>query len=81
MTAIKQYDEHIAMHKYIPDDSVGAAADGHDRRAILAGDLKEVPKYVVLYVAAAVGGHCRELREVPAGRHVDISHLICYLLN
>ena len=39
---------------YVPDDPVGAAADGHDRRLVLGRDLELVAEYVVEEEAAAV---------------------------
>lgn len=39
---------------YVPDDPVGAAADGHDRRLVLGRDLELVAEYVVQEEAAAV---------------------------
>lgn len=48
--------------KDIPDDSVGAAADWHDRRAVLAGDLEEVSEDVVLNVLTSVRRNRREVR-------------------
>jgi len=38
----------------VPDDPVGAAADGHDGRLVLAGDLEQVAEDVVLEEPAAV---------------------------
>lgn len=56
--SLKPPKKSKAPHKsitQIPDDSISTAADGHDRRPVLGGDLEEVAKDVVLYKLASVG--------------------------
>ena len=71
----KKKKERKKESKEIPDDSVRAATDRHDRTAVLCRDLEEVPKDVVLQKLTVVRRHRRKIAELTCRRTLsNVSH-------
>lgn len=59
------------MNRYLPDNSVSAAANRSNWRSILGSDLEQVPEDVILNILAAVR---LNRKEVAAAHHGDVSN-------